>query len=353
MSCIICIKNYTRKHRIKITCLECNRDVCSTCFVKYIIYAPCCMYCKAPVHICLYRNLISARKYAHVLKLNFEKTLLIEKSNLIKKQDKKEIIQSTILDVIRCTRCWGRLEVCMVLNCVSCKTVFCASCFSGLESDKSTHICVTKMKQCPKCYNLIEKEDVGCDQMFCILCNTTFSWSTGLIVDVATRVHNPDYYNWKRKTGELPRDELDNRREGIFYMKCESSFKDQKIKLSETYKMFGFPSVIEVDKTEFLLNFHKMFLNTLVEVSTRLDLEADTRHNLLIYYISNVISLSSWKRNLRKHSHFIKQCEAIKYNILKTLDRLYTVVLDENYNDTEIEKLCLESVHQTENILMS
>jgi len=312
------------------------------------------MYCKAPVHICLYKNVISARKYEHILKLNFEKKILIEEASLIKKNHKKEIIKSTILDVIRCNKCENSLTVSQkVLKCVSCETVFCDSCFSALESDKSTHICASKMKSCPKCYNLIEKEDAGCDQMFCILCNTVFSWKTGLIVDVATKVHNPHYYEWKRKTGELSRHDLDDPREGRFYMKCETSFKDQKIKLAEICKNFGFPSVIEVYKTDFLLNFHRMFLNTLVEVSTCLDREADIRHNILIHYISNVISWTSWKKNLKKHFYFIKQCEAIKYTILKNLNILYTLVLNENSTDIEIEKLCLQAVQQTDNILMS
>jgi hypothetical protein len=208
------------------------------------------------------------------------------------------------------------------------------------------------MKSCPKCSNLIEKEDIGCDQMFCILCNTVFSWETGLIFDVTTKIHNPDYYQWKRKTGELSRHELDDPREGKFYIKCETDFKDQKIKLSEICKKFDFSSMIEVNKADFLLNFHRMFLNTLVEASTYLDREADTRYAFLMYYISNVISNTSWKRKMRKHFYFIKQCEAIKYNIIKTLDRLYTLVLIENSNDTDIENLCLNAVQQTDNILV-
>lgn len=368
MSCSVCIKKYTNKHRRKITCQECNYEVCSCCLVKYImsvILTPCCMQCGTPVHMCLYRNLISAKKYEHIVRLSFEKKIRLEEANIIKQQHIKDKFQSTILDVIGCSRCNNKLVTenrdtkvlpsstkpnmpPKAVECVSCAAVFCAFCFSQLESDKSTHTCVVKLKQCPRCCNLIEKEDAGCDQMFCVLCNTLFSWETGLIVDNDS-AHNPHYYQWKRKTGELHRHELDDPREGRFYIKCENDFKEQKLVLSEI--CIG-PSMFEVDKKDFLLSFHSMFLNVLLEVSRFLEKETNIRHNLQVSYISNTISLALWKRNLKKHFYLIQQYEAVKYNILKTLDRLYTMVLEEDPNNEEIEKLCLQSVQQNDNILM-
>lgn len=369
MNCSVCIRKYTNHYRRKITCQECNYEVCSCCLVKYIMYTiltPCCMQCGTRVHICLYRNLISAKKYERVLRLNFEKKILLEEASIIKQQHIKDIFQSTILDIIGCSRCNNSLitekkdtkfsriipsAVPNMLECVSCVSVFCAFCFSQLESDNITHECVIKLKPCPKCCNLIEKENMGCDQMFCVLCNTVFSWETGLIVD-SDNAHNPHYYQWKRKTGELHRHELDDPREGRFYIKCQNDFKEQKLVLSENYTGFDFPSTFEVDKKGFLLSFHSMFLNVLLEVSRFLEKDTDIRHNLQVSRISNTISLFSWKRNLKKHFYLIQQYEAVKYNILKTLNRLYTMVLEEDPNDKEIEKLCLQAVQENDNILM-
>lgn len=380
MSCGVCIKKYTNKHRRKITCQECNYEVCSCCLVKYImsvILTPCCMHCGTPVYICLYRNLISTKKYAHIIRLSFEKKILLEEADIIKQQHIKDKFKSTILDVIGCSKCNDSLVTekkdtkfsqllppsaavpkvlspstkSNMIECVSCAAVFCASCFSQLESDTISHECVIKLKPCPKCCNLIEKEDAGCDQMFCVLCNTSFSWETCLIVDNDSS-HNPHYYQWKKKTGELRRHDLDNPKEGRFYIKCQNDFKDQKLVLSEICTGFGFHSMFEVNKKDFLLSFHSMFLNTLLEVSRFLEKAPNIRHNLQASRISNTTSLSLWKKNLKKHFYLIQQYEAVKYNILKTLDRLYTMVLEEDPNDEEIEKVCLQSVQQNDNILM-
>jgi hypothetical protein len=59
-------------------------------------------------------------------------------------------------------------------------------------------------KPCPSCHTPIHKID-GCDQMWCVMCHTAFSWRTGR---VETRIHNPHYYEWLRRQspdGTIPR----------------------------------------------------------------------------------------------------------------------------------------------------
>ncbi len=90
-----------------------------------------------------------------------------------------------------------------ILKCGSCPTVSCKHC---LEPYVHAHKCDPNVlanikaimndknsRMCPKCNQRIEKER-GCDQMFCISCKTSFSFSTGII---ETRVfHNPHLYDY-------------------------------------------------------------------------------------------------------------------------------------------------------------
>jgi hypothetical protein len=72
-------------------------------------------------------------------------------------------------------------------HCGTCKGIVCKKCRVQINKD-SEHICneddikssflVSSLtKPCPKCMTPILKSG-GCDQMFCVLCHTAFSWTT-------------------------------------------------------------------------------------------------------------------------------------------------------------------------------
>ena len=126
--------------------------------------------------------------------------------------DKKEVRQFTQKCPV--DDCRGFLS--SQWKCGTCQTYICNECLvpKGKERDaahtcnedtKATAALIRKeTKPCPKCGMGICKVD-GCDQMWCVSCQTPFSWTTGRLVFGV--VHNPHYYQWLREQngGEAPR----------------------------------------------------------------------------------------------------------------------------------------------------
>ena len=113
-------------------------------------------------------------------------------------------------------------------KCGTCTNYACSKCLTstGLHRVDPSHVCnqadvdTVKLlkadtRSCPKCSTGIHKIE-GCDQMFCVMCKTSFSWRTGQIVTRGV-IHNPHYFEWMRQqstTGEIPRQPGDDFDEG-------------------------------------------------------------------------------------------------------------------------------------------
>ncbi len=100
--------------------------------------------------------------------------------------------------------------------CASCEQWTCPQCLCIRGSDKDTpHKCdeetrataafiLQETRNCPSCATPIYKIN-GCDQMWCTLCHTAFSWQTGRRVN--GHIHNPHFFAWQRQlvTQQHPR----------------------------------------------------------------------------------------------------------------------------------------------------
>jgi hypothetical protein len=102
-------------------------------------------------------------------------------------------------------------------KCGTCQGQFCAACREPKAAD---HVCnpdlvatiqaiVKDSKPCPTCGTAISRVS-GCDQMYCIQCDTPFSWASGK--RVAGVIHNPHYFERVRHLhGQVPRQPGDHR----------------------------------------------------------------------------------------------------------------------------------------------
>jgi hypothetical protein len=94
-------------------------------------------------------------------------------------------------------------------KCGICEKFTCNKCHDVIGISKDTeHTCDpaniataellnSDTKSCPTCGTGIHKIE-GCDQMFCTICHTAFSWITGRL---ETHIHNPHYYELMRRMG--------------------------------------------------------------------------------------------------------------------------------------------------------
>ena len=159
-----------------------------------------------------------------------EKKLVAEKEELIKIQELLKLQKNKIAEIedylyynkskkeekkyVRpCADCNCKGFLNTNYKCELCEKNTCNDCLEIIVDD--THICdpdtkataeIIKKdtKYCPSCGTGIFKID-GCDQMFCTTCNTAFSWKTGIIEK--GRIHNPHYYDFLRRNGNIPREE--------------------------------------------------------------------------------------------------------------------------------------------------
>jgi hypothetical protein len=97
--------------------------------------------------------------------------------------------------------------VCEIKICNKCRVIKGGDGHECNADDIATaEALAAECKPCPKCAAAISKIS-GCDQMWCTICHTTFSWNTGKIE--TSVIHNPHYFQWAAANGHaLPRADL-------------------------------------------------------------------------------------------------------------------------------------------------
>jgi hypothetical protein len=180
------------------------------------------------------------------------------------------------------------------------------------ENIESAKLISKDSKPCPKCATLIYKID-GCNQMWCVLCHTAFSWVTGQIE--TSRIHNPHYYEMLRNmsaNGEIPREPEDNCNDNLIGMPDNYQIEMfLRTKLNDPEYNTYAKQILNIARQIFHILY--LYPNTFQE---KYDEE---KRNLRIKYLMNNITEEDWKKELqRKEKKYEKTLNI--YQVIKTLD---------------------------------
>lgn len=267
LDCGICADTYNKTTRLKIECLYCNYPVCRKCCETWITNetTPICInpecakewtrkfmtevftktfmandYKKHRENILFdqERALLPAtqpivetqlkceRIVAEIERIEREELSAIYKKIRVLKEEKSRLRNPIIqpaneraIFIKACpdSECRGFLS--SQWKCGLCDKWTCSNCHEVKGTTRDCeHTCdpdtvataqllANDTKSCPACGTGIHKLE-GCDQMYCTMCNTAFSWKTGRI---ETNIHNPHYYEYLRRTGggNIPRNAND------------------------------------------------------------------------------------------------------------------------------------------------
>lgn len=265
-SCDICVEKFNKSTHLQIKCNYCEFVNCRSCFQKYLLETqdPYCMSCKK----IFTRDFVSQsctatfisneyKRHRENVLLDREKSLMPTTQAYVILEKEKNKIRENIAEIdarrlkllqeaqslsmvtaqlsnnIRTMTVNGTLSTerkkfirkCPMENCRGflsqqwkcgiCDSKICNKCNEQKVNDE--HTCndenVASMellnrdtKPCPECGTMIFRIS-GCSQMFCVECHCAWNWNTGLVERGI--VHNPHYYEFIRRGGNMARNHGD------------------------------------------------------------------------------------------------------------------------------------------------
>lgn len=366
MTCNVCCSDFTKVLRKEITCPYCNFSGCTECTKRYVLQSTAdinCMNCKVPWNSGFISSIFTKAFLNGDYKQHREKVLLdrekskivatlplaenekknrimkeelnvlkLKKDNLVKEIENVNLSMLTLKRQMRnnskentsskkvfthpCVNdgCRGFLDSRWV--CGLCDVRVCSHCF--MRRDEGEHTCdpnnvesakliKKSSRSCPSCSAAISKID-GCDQMWCPVCKTAFSYNTGQIE--TGNIHNPHFYEYMKTQGDLPRNIGDVPCGGL----------PSVYAVMRHLKKMGRQDHVAVNVLRCLSHIQ----NYEIPRYTVMDHGADLHVNLRIEYILNDITEEQWKKKL----HTLEKQINVSRNIRLIFDMVTMVGID-------------------------
>uniref|UniRef100_A0A6C0KRK1 RING-type domain-containing protein n=1 Tax=viral metagenome TaxID=1070528 RepID=A0A6C0KRK1_9ZZZZ len=257
-------------------------------------------------------------------------------------EEKKKFIR-------RCTHdgCQGFLST--AWKCGLCEWYSCSKCFMvkgdthdavhecKKEDIETAELIKSDCKPCPKCGEFIQKSS-GCDQMYCISCNTPWNWITGKIV-TSGPIHNPHYYEWMKRTGGvMPRNPMD--------VPCGG--------FPNAWELVRFPRGLKKEVSNRFLEFHRICIE-LQEISTRQyrsHMDQETTASIHVKFLLGDMDEKKWGQSLATNEKKRKR-DAELQEIFGAFRMVAVELINrvQNFQDGPIRNITLLPIPQLENFL--
>lgn len=207
---------------------------------------------------------------------------------------------------IKCKQCNGYI---FNNKCSSCLRVYCKKCEEVIEGEhecdpdiiKTIDLLRKDSVECPNCRTYIYKIE-GCNQMWCVKCNTPFDWRTRKIINIKY-FHNPHYVEYLKNNKYVP-NTCDNELHGL--LQIQSNTQDIRIQLHELHTN----------------------INALQDLNSDIILTS-------LKYLNNEITISEYKLKLQRYDKGKNLQQEIKD--LNEIFILQTTEAYNTYHDNEDE----------------
>lgn len=220
--------------------------------------------------------------------------------------------------------------------CELCDKTTCNLCFNIKDEnheckkdDVETALFIKKdSKPCPKC-NISIMKSSGCNQMWCVMCHTTFDWVSLKIKDNG-QVHNPEYFRYMRDNGiTITRTYGDN--------PCHNLLNDAFTKLTKINTSMKNKDFTQDKYIKIMFNLYRD-INHIdgveIPILRRQTLDLNNWKNTQrVRYLMKYISEKQYKSNLvRKYKEiaFLDELYSIQNTIYEVCKESFIMIVNDN-----------------------